>query len=72
MSVYFKAPSSLTPGTYSDTLQVSVCFDDRCQRPIEMVFATTTRTDRSKVGKRMANVKRHFCAEGRVGERRDG
>jgi len=32
--VYLKSPSSLTPGTYTDTMQVSVCFDKLCQSPV--------------------------------------
>lgn len=35
VSVYLRAPSSLTPGTYNDTLQISVCLDDRCLRPVK-------------------------------------
>jgi hypothetical protein len=40
VSVYFKSPSSLAPGTYTDTVQVSVCYDDRCQRSVKGSPAT--------------------------------
>jgi hypothetical protein len=38
----FKAPSSLSPGTYSDTLTVEACADSACQQQIQGSPATVT------------------------------
>lgn len=50
ISVQFRSPASLSPGTYHDTVTVTVCFDQRCTQPLqnspqkETVTYTVTRS----------------------------
>jgi hypothetical protein len=42
VSVQFKSPSSLAPGTYNDTVTISACHDSACNQPVSNSPQTVT------------------------------
>lgn len=40
LTVYFRSPSTLAPGTYNDTVEVLACFDRQCLQPVKGSPAT--------------------------------
>ena len=61
-------PAIVVDRSHRDPARGQSRLHDGCQVPVEMVFAAATRTDRTRIGKRVADVERDFGGRSRQRE----